>query len=282
MIWRARQFEFTFPRPTLLMGVVNVTPDSFIAASRFPETSAAIDHALRLVDEGADILDVGGESTRPRAVPVPEEEELRRVLPVVERLAGRVAVPVSVDTMKVGVARAALAAGAAIINDVAANRADSGMWQLVAESGAGYVAMHMQGIPETMQDAPKYEDVVAEVNAFFGERLAGLGQAGVSPEQVVLDVGIGFGKTLEHNLQLLGKLDSFTRWHRPLLLGASRKSFILRAAADRSDSVADRLPGSLACACWGIGHGVDIIRTHDVAATRQAVRVAAAILSQSV
>ena len=279
MIWRARQFEFTFPGPTRLMGVLNATPDSFFDGGRFMDVDAAVTRGLQLVEEGADILDVGGESTRPGARPVPEEEERRRVLPVIERLAGQVRVPISIDTMKPGVARAALAAGAAIVNDVAAHRADPEMWRLVAESGAGYVLMHMRGEPETMQEAPVYDDVVAEVGAFFEERLAAVTRAGVGRDQVVLDVGIGFGKSSEHNLQLLGKLDSLTRWERPLLLGASRKSFIARVAAD--PATVDRLAGSLACACWGIGHGVDIVRTHDVAATRQAVRVAAAILKNT-
>jgi dihydropteroate synthase len=153
------------------------------------------------------------------------------------------------------------------------------MWQLAAESGAGYILMHMQGVPETMQQSPVYKDVVAEVGAFFQERLAALSAAGVAFEQVVLDVGIGFGKSMEHNLQLLSRMDSFTRWKRPLVLGVSRKSFIARAAAE--PVTADRLPGSLACACWGIGRGIDIVRTHDVGATRQAVRVAAAILKNT-
>jgi dihydropteroate synthase len=279
MIWRARQFEFTFPRPTLLMGVLNATPDSFFDGGQFTDVDAAVQHGLRLVEEGADILDVGGESTRPGATPVPEEEEKRRVLPVVEQLAGRVAVPLSIDTMKPGVARAALQAGASIINDVAANRAGTDMWRLVAETGAGYVIMHMRGVPETMQEAPVYDDVVGEVGAFFEERVAAVTAAGVKMDQLVLDIGIGFGKTAEHNLQLLGKLDSFTRWKRPLLLGASRKSFIARVAAETA--AADRLAGSLACACWGIGHGIDIVRTHDVGATRQAVGVTAAILKNT-
>jgi len=221
---------------------------------------------------------VGGESTRPKATPVMETEELRRVLPVIEKLAGQVAVPISIDTMKPSVARAALRAGASIVNDVAANREDDSMWRAVAEAGAGYVAMHMQGTPLTMQSAPTYQNVVDEVAAFFEDRLTRLEQAGVGPEQVVLDVGLGFGKTAEHNLQLLAKLGSFTRWNRPLLLGASRKSFVPQAAGE-ADAV-DRLPGSLACACWAAQQGVSVVRTHDVAATRQALRVTEAILAR--
>jgi dihydropteroate synthase len=177
--------------------------------------------------------------------------------------------------MKPSVAQAALRAGASIVNDVAANRDADAMWRVVAEAGAGYVAMHMQGMPQTMQSEPAYGDVVAEVNAFFGERLGRLKNAGLDPDHVVLDPGLGFGKTAEHNLQLLAHLDSFRKWNRPLLLGASRKSFIARVAGE-ADAV-ERLPGSLACACWGARHGVNIVRVHDVAATRQALRVSEAI-----
>jgi len=275
---RCRHFEFTFPRPALIMGVVNVTPDSFSDGGRFLESSAAVAHALQLIDEGADVLDVGGESTRPNAAPVSEAEELRRVLPVIERLASQIKVPISIDTMKPGVARAALKAGAALVNDVAANRDDSEMWQVVAEAGAGYVVMHMKGTPQTMQQNPVYGDVVAEVADFFSERLAKLNAFGIGAERVVLDIGIGFGKSLEHNLQLLGALNIFGKWDRPLLLGVSRKSFIGQVTA--ATDIADRLPGSLACACWGVEHGVSIIRTHDVKATRQAVRMTEALMAR--
>jgi len=271
MILRARQFTFRFPRPVLLMGIVNVTPDSFSDGGKFFDPDAAINHALVLIREGADMVDVGGESTRPKATPVSEEEEMRRVLPVIEGLAGRITIPISIDTMKPNVARAALRAGASIVNDVAANRDDDGMWRAVADAGAGYVAMHMQGMPQTMQASPEYRNVVAEVGEFFTDRLARLEQAGVHRDQVVLDVGIGFGKSVEHNLQLLAQLESFTKWSRPLLLGASRKSFIPKVSGDTD--TADRLAGSLACAAWGAQHGASIVRTHDVAATRQALRV---------
>src|ERR1041385_1028680 len=193
MLLRARQFEFHFPRPALVMGVVNVTPDSFSDGGKFFDTKAAVEHGLKLVEEGADILDIGGESTRPRATPVPEAEELRRVIPVIEQLAARVKIPISIDTMKPAVARAAIAAGASIVNDIAANREDDAMWRVVAESGAGYVAMHMQGTPQTMQANPRYHDVVAEVGDFFSDRLRRLEAAEVKAEHVILDVGIGFG-----------------------------------------------------------------------------------------
>jgi dihydropteroate synthase len=163
MVLRARQFKFVFPRPTLLMGVVNVTPDSFSDGGRFATTSAAVSHALQLAEEGADIIDVGGESSRPGATPVPLQEELQRVLPVIEQLAGRLSIPISIDTVKIAVAREAVRAGASVINDIAANRSDDEMWRLAAESGAAYVAMHMQGSPQTMQNNPSYDDVTREV-----------------------------------------------------------------------------------------------------------------------
>src|SRR5437867_662796 len=219
MTLRCGQFEFVFPRPTLIMGVVNVTPDSFSDGGQFLEPSAAVRRALQLIEEGADMIDVGGESTRPKAAPVSEKEELRRVLPVIERLAGRVKTPISIDTMKPAVARAALKAGACVVNDVAAGRQGPAMWSVVAESGAGYVLMHMKGWPQTMQDKPVYRDVVAEVDEFFGERLSQLNAFGIPPEGVILDAGIGFGKTARHNLQLLRALEVFKKWKRPLLLG---------------------------------------------------------------
>jgi dihydropteroate synthase len=277
MLFRARQFEFRFPRPALIMGVVNVTPDSFSDGGRFRDPGAAVDHALALAADGAEILDIGGESTRPGATPVSEAEELGRVLPVIEQLVERVKVPISVDTMKPAVARAALAAGASIVNDVAANRSPDEMWATVAGFGAGYVVMHMQGTPQTMQLNPSYADVTREVGEFFEERMGRLNATGVRSEQIVLDVGLGFGKTLEHNLQLLAELESFTKLRRPLLLGASRKSFIGRL---RPAQTAARLPGSLACACLAVEAGVQMIRTHDVAETIQAVRVTEAILAQ--
>ena len=278
MILRARQFEFTFPRPALVMGIVNVTPDSFSDGGRFFDAARAVEHARQLVAEGTDILDIGGESTRPNAVPVGEAEELRRVLPVIEALAGSVSVPLSIDTCKPAVARAALAAGASMVNDVGAARQSREMFDLVAQSGAAYVVMHSQGTPQTMQLNPSYADVVVEVDEFFEGCLHRLRDAGVAPEQVVLDVGLGFGKTLEHNLRLLAALGKFQNRKRPLLLGASRKSFV-GIIAGESDA-AGRLGGSLACACWGRRAGAHIIRTHDVKETLQALRVTEAILAR--
>jgi dihydropteroate synthase len=274
MVFRAKKFEFLFPRPALLMGVVNVTPDSFSDGGRFASTEAAVSHALKLIEQGADILDIGGESTRPRATPVSADEEMKRVLPVIENLAGQISVPISIDTMKPAVARAALAAGASIVNDIAANRDDSEMWQIVSETGAGYILMHMQGNPQTMQMQPVYKDVVSDVNEFFEERLNKISECGVHAAQLVLDVGIGFGKTLEHNLQLLQGLRSFAQWQRPLLLGVSRKSFMGQLLGTK---VTERLPASIACACWAVQQGVQMIRTHDVAETKLALRMTEAL-----
>jgi dihydropteroate synthase len=276
MILRARQFEFIFPRPALVMGIVNVTPDSFFDGGRFLEAQAAVAHSLQLVEQGAEIIDIGGESTRPGALPVDEAEELRRVLPVIKRLAGQVKVPIAIDTVKPGVARAALDAGASIVNDVAANREDPALWRFVAEAHAGYVCMHMRGTPQTMQANPIYTDVAREVGEFFCERMRRLRDCGVGRDQIILDPGIGFGKTVGHNLQLLGAARDFTRLERPLLMGVSRKSFIGRLLGAE---LAARLPGALACACMSVVAGVQIIRAHDVAETVQAIRMTEAILA---
>jgi dihydropteroate synthase len=277
MIFRARQFRFVFPRPALVMGIVNVTPDSFSDGGKFLNPNAAVKHALELVAQGAEILDIGGESTRPNARPVSEKEELRRVIPVIEKLAAKVKIPISIDTMKAAVARAALGAGASIVNDVAANRAEDSMWRIVSEFRAGYICMHAKGTPRTMQKNPAYKNVIRDVEVFFRERLKKLNACGVSPDQVVFDPGIGFGKTPEHNLQLLANLQFFTKLHRPLLLGVSRKSFIGKLfGAD----VNERLPASLACATLAVEAGAQIIRAHEVAETVRAVRMAEAVLAR--
>lgn len=277
MFLRARQYQLVFPAPSVVMGIVNVTPDSFSDGGRYSTVEAAVAHGLELAAEGAGIIDVGGESTRPGARPVEEREEIARVVPVIRRLASELRIPISIDTMKPGVALAALEAGAAIINDVASSRDDSSMAKLVAESGAGYVLMHMQGTPRDMQQNPEYGDVAATVESFFEAHLARLSASGVREDQVMLDVGIGFGKKLEHNLELLAQLRRFNKWNRPVLLGVSRKSFLGRLSGA---PVENRLPGSLACACWAVQHGVQLIRTHDVAATVQAIRVTEAMLAQ--
>jgi dihydropteroate synthase len=277
MLLRAGQFEFSFQRPALVMGIVNITPDSFFDGGRFLDAPAAVAHALQLVEQGAEIIDIGGESTRPGASPVSEAEELRRVMPVIEQLAGRVKVPISIDTVKSGVARAALAAGASLVNDVAANRDDTALWEIVAEARAGYVCMHMQGTPQTMQVKPAYTDVVGEVGDFFSERIRRLSDCGVGREHVILDPGIGFGKTVEHNLQLLGSAHRFTELERPVLIGVSRKSFI---GTLLGVELSARLPAALACACAAVAAGIQIIRVHDVAETVQAIRMTEAILAK--
>ncbi len=259
------------------MGVLNVTPDSFSDGGHFGSLEAAVKRGVELVSQGADLLDIGGESTRPGAIPVSEGEEMARVLPVVEQLSRLVPVPLSIDTSKAAVALAALAAGASIVNDVAATNADPAMARAVAETGAGYVAVHMQGTPESMQLNPRYTDVVGAVKSFFTRCLQTLSAGGVHPEQVVLDVGIGFGKTLTHNLQLLARIGQFRELERPLLLGVSRKSFMARIV---EAPVHARLAGSLAAACLAVERGVSIVRAHDVAETLQALRVTEAILVQ--
>ena len=276
MRWRCVDFDFEFPRRALVMGVVNVTPDSFSDQGQFFDTEAAVARAMALAAEGADLIDVGGESTRPGATPVPVEEELRRVIPVVERLSVMLNIPVSIDTRKPQVADAALRAGASIVNDVQANRSEAGMWEVVATHRAGYVAMHMQGLPENMQENPVYRDVCGEVAGFLATTMDRLGSAGISTEQVVLDPGIGFGKTASHNLSLLAGIGTFRKLGRPLLVGLSRKSFI---GSILGAGVADRLPGALACTQWCYLNGVQIFRTHDVVATTQTLRMSEALTS---
>jgi len=245
------------------MGVLNVTPDSFSDGGRWHAHGAAIEHGLRLIAEGADIVDVGGESTRPGAAEVDEAEELRRVLPVVEALAPHV--QVSIDTAKPAVATAAVRAGASIVNDVTASLGD-----VAAELGVGWVAMHMQGTPRTMQADPRYDDVVREVCDYLVERAEKARAAGVT--EVWIDPGIGFGKTADHNLSLLRHLSTFVGTGWPVLIGASRKSFLGRVTGDASAE--DRLEASLAVAVWSMLHGAAIVRVHDVAETVRAAKVA--------
>jgi dihydropteroate synthase len=261
------------------MGVVNVTPDSFSDGGSFLDPAAAIAHARELVLQGANILDVGGESTRPGAEPVTAEEELRRVVPVLEGIAGApVSVQVSIDTSKGAVAEAALAAGASLVNDVSAFRADPLMAGLVADSGAECCLMHMLGSPRTMQRAggPKYDDVVDEVKAFLAERLAFAVGEGVREELIMLDPGIGFGKTVAHNLTLLRRLGELTSLGRPLVVGTSRKSFLGRVTL--AEVAADRLPGTIATNVLALERGASVFRVHDVAPVREALAAAAATL----
>ena len=257
-----------------LMGVVNVTPDSFSDGGLYLDPEAAIAHGRELVAAGAEILDVGGESTRPGAEAVAQDEELRRVIPVIE---GLVATEdqVSVDTSKAAVAAAALEAGAAIVNDVTALRGDPEMAALCAERGAGVVLMHMRGKPRTMQDDPRYEDVVDEVKAFLAERLEAAVAAGIAEDDIWLDPGIGFGKTAAHNMELLRRLGELRDLGRPLVIGTSRKSFI--GKLDGS-AAGERLGGTIASSVLAAAEGAAVLRVHDVAEARQALAVATAIL----
>ena len=258
------------------MGVVNVTPDSFSDGGRFLEAHAAIAHGLALASEGADVVDVGGESTRPGAEPVGEAEERRRVLPVIEGLVAGGA-RVSIDTSKAAVASEALDAGAGLVNDVTALRGDPAMAELVAERGVECCLMHMLGDPRTMQRAPAYDDVVDDVRAFLEERLAFAVSRGIDERRVLLDPGIGFGKTVEHNLTLLRRLDEIVAIGRPVVIGTSRKSFLGTIARDAP--VDARLPGTIATNVLALERGASVFRVHDVAPVHDALEVAAATLT---
>ncbi|HLU53183.1 MAG TPA: dihydropteroate synthase [Acidimicrobiia bacterium] len=269
--WKLRSRSLTLDRP-LLMGVVNVTPDSFSDGGLFVDTQRAIAHARSLIADGADIIDVGGESTRPGADPVDAATEIRRVLPVVEALAGEAVV--SIDTAKAGVAQAAVEAGAEIINDVAAG-SDPGMLDVMAETGAGVVLMHMKGTPRTMQDDPRYDDVVGEVRDFLLRRAGDAQARGVDRRSIVIDPGIGFGKTAEHNLELLRRLSDLVATGFPVLVGTSRKAFLGRITGiddPRRRDVATAATTSLA-----VASGAAVVRVHDVEVSRQAAQVAWAV-----
>lgn len=268
MNWQTTRFRIDLSRPRV-MGIVNVTPDSFSDGGRHADTAAALRHCEQLVAEGADILDIGGESSRPGAASVPVEEELARVLPVVEG-ALRLGVPLSVDTVKPEVMRRALELGADIVNDIAALQAPGALQAVAAFPQAGVCLMHMRGDPATMQQRPAYDDVVAEVAGFLRERLGALAAAGMAAERIVLDPGIGFGKSVEHNLALLRRQGELLALGRPLLLGWSRKS-TLGALTGRA--VGERLPASLAAALAAVQQGARIVRVHDVAATVDALKV---------
>ncbi|MEZ5304277.1 MAG: dihydropteroate synthase [Verrucomicrobiales bacterium] len=257
------------------MGVLNVTPDSFSDGGDYSDRDRALAHALAMVAEGADIIDIGGESTRPGAAEVGTEEELRRTIPVVEALAARSPALISIDTSKPEVARAALAAGAHIVNDVTGLR-DPAMRQAVADFQAGACVMHMRGTPRTMQDAPRYTDVVAEVRAYFEAQLAACAESGIALEQIALDPGIGFGKTLDHNLALLRHLPDLRAGGRPLLLGISRKSFIGKLLGD--ERLASREWPTAALSAWLRLRGAEIHRVHDARRNAEAVRMAEATL----
>lgn len=272
--WLCRNRTLHFQRQPLIMGILNATPDSFSDGGRYATPPAAATRARELADHGADIVDIGGESTRPGAEEVPATEEIARILPALQALAGHQSVALSVDTRKASVARAALDAGAHIINDVSALTHDPDMAHLIASSGAGVILMHMRGNPQTMQNQPHYTDVVQEVAEYLGLRIQAAVDAGIPRAAIAIDPGIGFGKLLEHNLALLANLHVFTTLGVPVVLGASRKSFLATLTGRTTDN---RLAGSLAAAVRAADRGANVLRVHDVRETVDAVRVALAI-----
>jgi dihydropteroate synthase len=275
-----RDQSFTLGERTLVMGIVNVTPDSFSDGAMFATAEEAVAHGARLVDEGADLVDVGGESTRPGSDPVEFDEELGRVVPVIEGLAkARPGTPISVDTSKPEVAIAALDAGASVVNDIAGGR-NSALLETVSRSGAGVVLMHMLGEPKTMQDDPRYDDVVAEVHEFLRERIEAAVFAGIPEERICIDPGIGFGKTVDHNLALLRAVPALRMLGAAVMVGASRKGFI--GTLTGVEDPAARLEGSLAVAVLAAAHGADLVRVHDVQATVRALKVADAVVREPV
>ena len=276
-VWRCRDHVFPLGEHTLVMGIVNVTPDSFSDGGLLAGPDDAVEHGLRLADEGADILDVGGESTRPGSDPVAVDDELSRVVPVVVGLreAAPTGVALSVDTRRPQVAQAAIDAGASIVNDVSA-AADPVMFEVARATGAGLVLMHMLGEPKTMQDDPTYDDVVAEVLDFLARRLGAAVAAGVERDRLCVDPGIGFGKNLAHNLALLHDIEAFERLRVPVLVGASRKRFIGQLTG--VDDPAERVEGTAGAVAWCAAHGVDVVRVHDVLQMARVIRVVDAIV----
>jgi dihydropteroate synthase len=273
-VWRVGERAFDCSERTLVMGILNVTPDSFSDGGRFLDRASAISHATRMVDDGADMLDVGGESTRPGSTPVSMDEELERVQPVIQRLAElHPAVPISVDTRKAGVAAEALDAGATIVNDVSGG-ADPAMFEVVRGRDAAVVLMHMRGDPTTMQEAPQYDDVVGEVHEYLRQRIEAAELAGIDPERIAIDPGIGFGKDLDHNLELMHGVGSFLDLGRPLLVGPSRKRFI-GTILDLPEE--ERVEGTVGAVVWMVARGAHLVRVHDVKEVVRAVRVSDAI-----
>jgi len=276
--WQVGARRIDFDAGGLMMGILNTTPDSFSDGGEFFDLDQAVDHALEMEAEGAAIIDVGGESTRPGAAEVNEDDEMRRVIPVIEQIVGRKKAEtlISIDTSKASVAREAVEAGADVINDVTGLLGDVRMLEVAAECDAGLVIMHMKGTPRTMQAAPEYEDVVAEVRDFFMERLATCERAGIDPRRICFDPGIGFGKTVEHNLQLMRGLEDLRVTDRPLLLGVSRKSFIGKLIG--SERIEDRSWGTVALTAFAREAGVEIYRVHEVRANLEAMRMVEAIV----
>jgi dihydropteroate synthase len=278
-IWKIGKRVFDVSRHGLIMGVLNVTPDSFSDGGEFLTADKATERGLQMAAEGAHIVDVGGESTHPGTEPVPVEEELRRVIPVIENLRRKLDVPISIDTSKAEVARAAIEAGASIVNDVTGGQGDEEMLPLVAETKSAFIIMHMQGTPRTMQIQPRYTDVVAEISEFFRQQYAVAIGLNIDPMAIAFDPGIGFGKTLEHNLELLAQLERLRVHDRALVVGVSRKSFIGKLIG--SPEISDRLVPSLALNALLRARGADVFRVHDVKENVHALRVSEAILQRA-
>jgi dihydropteroate synthase len=277
--WKVAGRVLDLSRNGLIMGVLNVTPDSFSDGGKFFAVEKAVEHGLTMAGEGAQIIDVGGESTRPGAEPVAIEEELRRVVPVIKKLRAKIDIVISIDTSKAQVARAAIGAGALIVNDVTGGRGDREMMPFVAEIKAAFIIMHMQGDPRTMQSDPRYVDVVSEVADFFRQQYAGALECGIDPMAIAFDPGIGFGKTLEHNLDLLAQLERIRVHKRPLVVGVSRKSFLAKLTG--SSEVNDRLASAVALTSVLRARGADVFRVHDVKENVSALRVTEAILQRA-
>ena len=266
--------ELSFGHRTLIMGILNVTPDSFSDGACYLGVAAAIDHAKEMAKDGADVIDVGGESSRPGASPASAEEELARVLPVVEGLVDEISVPVSIDTCKSEVARRALETGAHIVNDITALQGDAEMAKVVAEMGAGVILMHMRGTPRTMQQSPVYDDVVSDISSWLQRRIEYAETEDIPPDHIAIDPGIGFGKTVDHNLEILRRLDEFRHLNKPILIGTSRKSFIGKIL---DLPVNSRIEGTAATITWAIAHGADMVRVHDVKTMYRVARMTDAL-----
>jgi dihydropteroate synthase len=278
-LWRIGDRVFDLSRQGLIMGVLNITPDSFSDGGQFFAPEKAVEHGLRIAAEGADIIDVGGESTRPGAEPVPADEELRRVLQVIRELRAKTDIPISIDTSKSQVARAAIEAGASIVNDVTGGRGDEQMLPLIAETESAFVIMHMQGTPRTMQVRPRYQDVVSEITDFFRQQYTRAIGSRIDPMAIAFDPGIGFGKTLEHNLELLAQLEGVRAHDRPLVVGVSRKSFIGKIIG--STDMNDRVAPAVALTALLRTRGADVLRVHDVKENVSALRMTEAILRRA-
>ena len=278
-LWKIGDRIFDLSRQGLIIGVLNVTPDSFSDGGKFFAAEKAIEHGLKMAADGADIVDVGGESTRPGSEAIAVDEELRRVIPVIEKLRTKIDVPISIDTSKTEVALAAIQAGASIVNDVTGGRGDEGMLPLIAETKSALIIMHMQGTPRTMQKQPRYDDVVSEVADFFRQQYACAIGCNIDPMAIAFDPGIGFGKTLDHNLELLAQLERLRAHDRPLVIGVSRKSFLGKLAD--SPGMKERLAPAVALTALLRTRGADVFRVHDVKENVSALRVTEAILGRT-